>query len=237
MLQALFVFSFGSPVDQEPDRLVEFEALILRYEAEPNVDTLSDANKKAALVRSCPEPLETHLQMNLQAYASYGSIRNAVQSYTEGKRTWRSEAAQASASTDMEVDAVCKDGHKGKSKGGKVKSKNPKGDECYICGKRGHVQKDRWNKDTRGEKGKGKVKGKGKQKSKSKDKDKTVTEVSQEDSQSSNNSQIVASFTSDWIFAVTWAASLEEIYESEVEILLDSGAYDHVCSNHSPLLP
>ena len=65
--------------------------------------------------------------------------------------------------------------------------------------------------------------------------------MSQEDSQSSSNSQIVAKFTSEWIFAVTWAASLEEIYESEVEILLDSGACDHVCSpefaNHSPLLP
>ena len=159
MLQALLAVSFGSPVDQEPDKLVEFEALILRYEAEPNVDTLSDAIKKAVLARGCPEPLETHLQMNLQAHASYGSIRNAVQSYTEGKLTWRSEAAQASSSTDMEVDAVCKDGHKGKSKGGKGKSKNPKGDECYICGKRGHIQKDRWNKDTRGEEGKGKVKG------------------------------------------------------------------------------
>ena len=109
---------------------------------------------------------------------------------------------------------MCKNGHKGKSKGGKEKSKNLKGDECYICGKRGHVQKDCWYKDTRGEKGRGKVKGKGKQKGKGKDKDKSVTEVSQEDSQSSYNSQIVANFTSDWIFAVTWAASLEEIYES-----------------------
>ena len=52
---------------------------------------------------------------------------------------------------------------------------------------------------------------------------------------------MVANFTSDWIFAVTWADNLEEIYQSEVEILLDSGAYDHVCSPefavHSPLLP
>ena len=67
MLQALLVFSFGSSVDQVQDRLVEFEALIMRYEAEPNVDALSDAIKKAVLVRGCPEPLKTHLQMNLQA--------------------------------------------------------------------------------------------------------------------------------------------------------------------------
>ena len=82
MLQALLVFSFGSSVDQVPDRLVEFEALIMRHEAEPNVDALSDAIKKAVLVRGCREPLKTHLQMNLQTYVSYGSIRNAVQSYT-----------------------------------------------------------------------------------------------------------------------------------------------------------
>ena len=209
---------------------MEFEALIMRYEAEPNVDALSDAIKKAVLVRGCPEPLKTHLKMNLQTYVGYGSIRKAEQSYTEAKRTWMSEAALASSSTDMEVDVVCKDGSKGKSKCGKRKSKNPKGDECYIWGKRGHVQKDCWYKDTRGERGKGKIKGKGKQKSKGKDKDKPVNEVSQEDSESSNNSQIVANFTSDWIFAVTWADNLEEICESEVEILLDSGAYDHVCS-------
>ena len=79
------------------------------------------------------------------------------------------------------------------------------------------------------------------QKGKSKDKNNPVTEVSQDDAQSSNSSQIVANFTSDWIIAVTWADNLEEIYESEVEILLDSGAYDHVCGPefavHSPLLP
>ena len=41
-------------------------------------------------------------------------------------RTWRSEVAQASSSSDMEVDAVCKDGHKGKSKGGKGRARSPK---------------------------------------------------------------------------------------------------------------
>ena len=66
---------------------MEFEALIMRYEAEPNVDALSDAIKNALLVRGCQEPLKTHLLMNLQTYVGYGSIRNAVQSYTEAKRT------------------------------------------------------------------------------------------------------------------------------------------------------
>ena len=180
------------------------------------MDALSDAIKEAELVRGCPEPVKTHLQMNLQTYVSYTSIRNAVQCYTEAKRTWRSEAAQANSSTDMEVDA----GH-------------PR--QAWTRSERLLVQRHRRRK-----KGKGKLKGKGKQKGKGKDKDKPVTEVSLEDSQSSNNSQIVASFTSDWIFAVT-TASLEEIYESEAEILLDSGACDHVCSpefaNHSLLLP
>ena len=126
MLQALLVFSFGNSVDQVPDRLAEFEALTMRYEAEPNVDALSDAIKKTVLVRCCSEPLKTHLHMNLQTCQSYSSIRNAVQSHTEAKRTWRSETVQASSSTDMEVDAVSKDGNQGKSKGGKGKSKKPK---------------------------------------------------------------------------------------------------------------
>ena len=82
------VFSFGSSVDQVPDRLVEFEASIMRYEA------------------------------------------RCVQGWLQRKiERWQGE-----------------------------KSKNTKGDECYICGKRGHVQKDCWYKDTRGEKEKARSK-------------------------------------------------------------------------------
>ena len=131
---------------------------------------------------------------------------------------------QTSSSRDMEVDAVGKDGSKGNSKAGKGKSKNHGGDECYICGRQGHIQKDCWYKDTKGNKGKGKPKGKGKQKGKSKDKNNPVTEVSQNDAQSSNSSQIVVNFTPDWIFAVAWAE-----------------AYDHVSglefAAHIPVLP
>ena len=124
MLQALLGFTRGSSLDQVPDRLTEFEAWTMRYEAEPNVDSLSDSIKKAVLERGCPEPLKTHLQMNLQTYQTYKSIRSVVQSYSEAKRTWRPEAVQTSSSTDMVVDAVGKDGSKGKSKAGKGKSKN-----------------------------------------------------------------------------------------------------------------
>ena len=152
-------------------------------------------SKKAVLVRGCPEPLKTHLQMNLQTYVSHGSIRNAVPE----RRVLH--LRQARTRTERLLVQGCKR-RKSKRQGqrkGKAERQRQRQGQVGRC------------------------------------------EVSQEDSQSSNNSQIVANFTSDWIFAVTWAASLEEIYESEVEIFQDSGAYDHVCSpefaNHSPLLP
>ena len=81
----------------------------------------------------------------------------------------------------MEVDAAGKDGNKGQSKGGKEKSKHPKSDECYICGRRGHGQKDCWYKDTKGNKGQGKFTGNGKQKGKGKDMNNPVTEVRQDE--------------------------------------------------------
>ena len=73
--RALLGFTLSSSLDQVPDRLAEFEAWTMRYEAEPNVDSLSDSIKKAVLERTCPEPLKTHLQMNLQTYQSYNSIK------------------------------------------------------------------------------------------------------------------------------------------------------------------
>ena len=106
-----------------PYRLAEFETLTMRYEADPNVDALSDAIKKVVLVLGCPEPLKTLMQINLQTHQSPSSVRNAVQSCTEAKRTWRSETVQASSSTDMEVDAAGNDGNKGKSKGVKERQK------------------------------------------------------------------------------------------------------------------
>ena len=70
----------------------------------------------------------------------------------------------------------------------------------HLC-RRGHVQKDCWYRDIKGCKGKGKQKGNGKGK-KGKDKNNPVTELRQDDSQSSSSSQIIANFTSEWIFAV-----------------------------------
>ena len=98
----------------------------------------------------------------------------------------------------------------------------------HLCW-REHVQKDCWYGGTKGCKGKGKQKGNGKGK-KGKDKNNPVTEVRQDDSQSSSSSQIIANFTSEWIFAVARADNWEKYHVSEAEILLDSGAYDHVCS-------
>ena len=138
MLQALLVFSFGSSVDQVPDRLVEFEALIMRYKAEPNVDALSDAIKKAVLVRrlsgttqNTPADESADLR-ELRIHSGWCTILHRGETNMKIR-----SCTEASSSTDMEVDAVCKDGYKGKSKGGKGTSKNPpKGDESYICGKR-----------------------------------------------------------------------------------------------------
>ena len=78
---------FGNLVDQVPDRFAEFEALITRYEAEPQVDPLSDTIKKAVFIKNSPKPNKTQHQINVHTYTSYGSIRNVVQSYTEAKRT------------------------------------------------------------------------------------------------------------------------------------------------------
>ena len=109
--------------------MTEFDALLTRYNSQAD-DCLSDSVAKAVFLKSVPEPLRTHLQVNGAGNTTtYHKLVEAVRDFVQAQDTW-------SANYDpMEVDMI-----KGKSKGkfgGKDKKGNGKGNKNDGKGKGG----------------------------------------------------------------------------------------------------
>eukprot|EP00969_Alexandrium_andersonii_P285145 12605708-Alexandrium_andersonii.AAC.1 len=96
-----------------------------------------------------PEPMKTHLQLNVSQYRDFESVVRAVELYLRSRRSGDAPATKAKdGSTDMDVDAIAK-GKKGGKKGSKGGKKNTQSNykfdgECRNCGKWGHRAKDCW---------------------------------------------------------------------------------------------
>ena len=154
-------------LERIPDKLAEFELMVQRYNMTSG-ETLSGQVEKATILRTLPEPLKSHLLVNAQRFTNGAEVRTAVRDYLMARREWRPLTAmtrERDTSSPMDVDEVTwrwKGGNskgKGKDKGkhskGKGKSKDKDKDgkgkskkdtECWLCGKRGHTQRDCWEK-------------------------------------------------------------------------------------------
>ena len=58
----IMTFKFGSKIE---DRLNEFLELVRRYDEANGTDPVPDQLKKACIISNTPEPLKTHLQLNV----------------------------------------------------------------------------------------------------------------------------------------------------------------------------
>ena len=140
-----------------------------------------------------PEPLKTHLQLNVVKLGNFNAIRVATEDYLRSRRIFKTTSARNTHDEDsMEVDAVSRKG-KGKEKSGKGKKGGKKGKEshsgkgygetttehsrfdgeCRNCGKYGHKASDCWYKQKNKSQGEGKGTG---------DSKSQVTEISGSDS-------------------------------------------------------
>ena len=178
-------YKFGSKIEDVEDCLNEFLELVRRYEEANGTDPVPDQVKKAGIISNTPEPLKTHLQLNVGTLGNFNALRVATEDYLRSRRIFKTTSAGNTHDEDsMEVDAVSRKG-KGKEKSGKGKKGGKKGKEshsgkgygettteCRNCGKFGHKASDCWYKQTNKSQGKGK--GTGKSKSK-------VTEISESD--------------------------------------------------------
>ena len=191
----IMTYKFGSKIEDVEDRLNEFLELVRRYDEANGTDPVPDQVKMAYIISNTPEPLKTHLQLNVGKLGDFNALRVATEDYLRSRRIFKTTLAgntHTHNEDSMEVDAVSRKG-KGKEKSGKGKKGGKKGKEshsgkgygetttehsrfegeCRNCGKYGHKAADCWYKQTTKPQGKGK--GTGKSKSK-------VTEISESDS-------------------------------------------------------
>ena len=252
LLQAILGFEMSDDLERIPDKLAEFELMVQRYNMTSG-ETLSGQVEKATILRTLPESLKSHLLVNAQRFTNGAEVRTAVRDNLMARREWRPPTAmtrEQDTSSPMDVDEVTwrwKGGNskrkgkdkgkhsKGKGKGkdkdkyGKVKSK--KDTECWWCGKRGHTQRDCWEKQA------------GRPRVARPDKVQEVLEQQESESVSSSSVAVISNLTQNldgWVFEISRtvtpimkticsvSVNLEETY-----VWLDSACYDHVCGSSS----
>ena len=154
-------FDFGQESAGVTNRMIVFERLVGEYETSsgeaPDVQV-----KCAVLLERVPTELRTHLLLTCGSRLDYAIMRQTVESYSVARRSWQPGHLPPMGEAPMEIDTVHGDkgkkgkhakGKKGKDKGkGKHQGKHegsPKFEGyCGHCGKWRHKRKDCRYKNT-----------------------------------------------------------------------------------------
>ena len=247
----IITYKFGSNIEDVEDRLNELLELVRRYDEAHGTDPVPEQVKKACIISNTPEPLKTHLQLNVAKLGNFNALRVATKDYLRSRRIFRTTSAGNTHEEDpMEVDVISRKGKgKGKSDKGKKDGKKAKGSECRNCGKNRHKAAVCWYKQPPKPQGKGK----GSRKSKSK-----VTEIRESDSSKQVEETWITNASAPqpslsevntvgcadeglWIlsledskksrYSVNWDQTnqTEKWKTDEHELMIDSGCFGHVC--------
>ena len=125
----IMTYKFGSKIEDVEDRLNEFLELVRRYDEANGTDP--DQVKKACIISNTPEPLKTHLQLNVGKLGNFNALRVATEDCLRSRRIFKTTSAGNTHDEDsMEVFAVSRK-LKGNEKSGKGKKGGKKGKESH----------------------------------------------------------------------------------------------------------
>ena len=162
----IMTYKLGSRIEDVEDRLNEFLEVVRRYDEPNGTDPVPYQVKKACIMSNTPEPLKTHLQLNVNKLGTFDALRVSTEDYLRSRRIFKTTSAGNAHDDDpMEVDVLSRKG-KGKGKSGKGKKGGKKGKEshtgkgygeskvehphfdgeCRNCRKHGHKAADCWHK-------------------------------------------------------------------------------------------
>ena len=79
----IMTYKFGSKIEDVEDRLNEFLELVRRYDEANVTDPVPDQVKKACIISNTPEPLKTHLQLNVSKPGTCDSLRVVTEDFEE----------------------------------------------------------------------------------------------------------------------------------------------------------
>ena len=71
------------------DRLNEFLELVRRYDETNGTDPVPDQVKKACIISNTPEPLKTHLQLNVAKLGKFNALRVAIEDFLRSRRIFK----------------------------------------------------------------------------------------------------------------------------------------------------
>ena len=130
-LVQIMTYKFGSKIEDVEDCLNEFLEWVRRYDDANGTDPVPDQVKKACIISNTPEPLKTHLQLNVAKLGNFNALRVATEDYLRSRRIFKTTSASNTHDEDsMGVDAVSRK-WKGKEKSGKGKKGGKKGKESH----------------------------------------------------------------------------------------------------------
>ena len=87
-------YKFGSRIENVEDRLNEFLELVRRYDEANGIDPVPDQLKKACIISNTPEPLKTHLQLNVSKLGTFDALRRlATEDFLRSRRILKTTSA------------------------------------------------------------------------------------------------------------------------------------------------
>ena len=93
LLVQIMTYKFGSEIEDVEDRLNEFLELVRRYDEANGTDPVSQQVKKACIISNTPEPLKTHLQLNVAKLGNFNTLRVATEDYLKSRRIFKTTSA------------------------------------------------------------------------------------------------------------------------------------------------
>ena len=100
----IMTYKFGSKIEDVEDRLNEFLELVRGYDEANGTDPVPDQVKKACIISNTPEPLKTHLQLNVAQLGNFNALSVATEDYLRSRRIFKTTSAGNTHDEDsMEV--------------------------------------------------------------------------------------------------------------------------------------
>ena len=133
-------------IEDVEGRMKEFLELVRRYDEANGTDPVPDQVKKAWIISNTPEPLKTHLQLNVAQLGNFNALRVATEDYLRSRRIFKTTPARNTHTTKIQWKSMRSPG-KGKAKKNPAKArrvarKEEKVTQAKVTGKRQQNTRD-----------------------------------------------------------------------------------------------